>query len=213
MGECSRRGGGLTDNQYHGMVPDDKKVSSTANSFQAPVSPKRHWWCQDLVECGGVLGTTESRMGGRLLRTHTALSSRLHCTFSTSALPYTAQPCSYQAPILSASLPPAHVSTPPSGSSKYFPSLLFEASMGHGTSCTNHAGLPWGGRSERTGVSQTHRNPICTVFIRCYFSCQDSHHQSAAGSKQPVKGAIAVDVMTADLNNIPQLQPGGRDRE
>ncbi len=81
---------------------------------------------------------------------------------------------------------PSHVSTPPSGSSKYFPSLLFEASMGHGTSCTNHAGLPWGGRSERTGVSQTHRNPICTVFIRGYFSCQDSHHQSAAGSKQRV---------------------------
>lgn len=74
------------------------------------------------------------------------------------------------------SLPSSHVSTPPSGSSKYFPSLLFEASIGHGTSCTNHAGLPWGGRSERTAESQTHRNPICTVFIRGYFSCQDSHH-------------------------------------
>lgn len=42
-------------------------------------------------------------------------------------------------------LPPSNVSTPPSGSSKYFPSLLFEASMGHRTLCTNHAGLPWGG--------------------------------------------------------------------
>lgn len=83
-------------------------------------------------------------------------------------------------------LPPSHVSTPPSGSSKYFPWLLFEASMGHGTSCTNHAGLPWGGRSERTGVSQTHGNPIRTVFIQGCFSCQDSHHQSAAGPKQRV---------------------------
>lgn len=82
--------------------------------------------------------------------------------------------------------PPSCVSTPPSGSSKYFPSLLFEASMGHGTSCTNHAGLPWGGRSERTGVSQTRRNPICTVFLRGCFSCQGSHHRSAAGSKQRV---------------------------
>jgi len=82
------------------------------------------------------------------------------------------------------SLPYSHVSTPPSGSSKYFPSLLFEASMGHGTSCTNHAGLLWGGRSERTGMSQMHRNPICTVFIQGCFSCQDSHRQSAAGSKQ-----------------------------
>lgn len=84
------------------------------------------------------------------------------------------------------SLPPSHVSTPPSGSSKYFPLLLFEASMGHGTSCTNHAGLLWGGRSERTGVSQTRRNPICTVFLRGCFSCQGSHHRSAAGSKQRV---------------------------
>lgn len=52
-----------------------------------------------------------------------------------------------------------------SGSSKYFPSLLFEASMGHGTSCTNHAGRQRGSQSERTGVSQTCRNPICTVFF------------------------------------------------
>lgn len=81
---------------------------------------------------------------------------------------------------------PSHVSTPPSGSSKYFPSLLFEASMGHGTSCTNHAGLPWGGRSERTGVSQTGRNPICTVFLWGYFSCQGSRRRSAAGSKQRI---------------------------
>lgn len=46
---------------------------------------------------------------------------------------------------------PSHASSPPSRSSKYFPSLLFEASMGHGTSCTNHAGLPWGGPVREDG--------------------------------------------------------------
>lgn len=117
------------------------------------------------------------------LRTHfpviTAALQILHiCLALRSTAPLLPKPPS--------SLPSSHVSTPPSGSSKYFPSLLFEASMGHGTSCTNHAALPWGGWSKRTGGSQMHRNPICTVFIKSYFSCQGSHHQSAAGSKQRV---------------------------
>lgn len=177
------------------------KCLSYCNSFPAPRAQfpllfatffyAEHDVCVTAVlrDTGGGGGGGEGGGGGCPRRAvvspaHTPLSSRPHCRLSTSALPYTAYPCSYQAPIVS--LPPSHVSTPPSGSSKYFPSLLFEASMGHGTSCTNHAGLPWGGRSERTGVSQTRRNPICTVFIRGYFSCQDSHHQSAAGSKQRV---------------------------
>jgi len=63
-------------------------------------------------------------------------------------------------------LPPPHVCTPPSGSSKYFPSVLFEASMGQATSCTNHAGWPWGGRPERRRTSRMHGNPIRTVFVR-----------------------------------------------
>lgn len=112
------------------------------------------------------------------------------------------------------SLPPSPVSTPPSGSSKYFPSLLFEASMGHGTPCTNHAGLPWGGRSERTGVSQTGRNPICTVFLRGYFSCQSSRRRSAAGSKQWVWGALTVDAGPGSwFQPYSPAAPGGRDRE
>lgn len=159
-------------------------------------------------------------VGSHLLRTHTPLSSRLrlqilHICIAlhrlAPLLPSTPPPPPRHHPCL-----PSHVSTPPSGSSKYFPSLLFEASMGHGTSCTNHAGLPWGGRSEKTGVSQTHGNPICTVFIRGYFSCQDSHHQSAAGSKQRVSGSACCRcrVLAADFNHIPQPhQKRGRDRE
>ena len=165
--------------------------------FKPPcLSPEWHCGrgCLGLVECVGESQGLRVQDGqSSVSSVHTLpLSSRLHCRFSTSAFAlHRSQPCSYQAP--PSSRPPSHVSTPPSGSSKYFPSLLFEASMGHGTSCTNHAGLPWGGRPEMTGVSQTRRNPICTVFIRRYFSCQDSHHQSAAGSKQPVQGALAVD--------------------
>lgn len=76
---------------------------------------------------------------------HTSLSSRQHwCTTETPHLhmPYT--PLCLALTQRLSSLPPSHVSTPPPGSSKYFPSLLFEASMGQATSCTNHAALPWG---------------------------------------------------------------------
>lgn len=94
------------------------------------------------------------------------LSSQRHCRFSTSALPYS----TFTKP--PSCLPHSHISTLPSGTSKYFPSLLFEASMGHGTSCTNHAGPAEGGRGgrERTGMSKKHRNSICTVFLRGCFS-------------------------------------------
>lgn len=91
------------------------------------------------------------------------LSSQRHCRFSTSALPYS----TFTSP--PSSLPHSHISTLPSGSSKYFPSLLFEASMGHGTSCTNHAGPAEGGGAERTGMTKKHRNSICTVFLQACF--------------------------------------------
>lgn len=88
---------------------------------------------------------------------------------------------------------PSHASTPPSGSSKYFPSLLFEASMGHGTSCTNHAGLPWGGRSEEEESESDAQKPNLHCFhTGVSFPCQDSHHQSAAGSNQRVWGALSL---------------------
>lgn len=165
------------------------------NSFQLPVHSLFYCLPPFYAECGVCVAAVlrATGVGGCLGK-----NPRWAVVFCTHTLPChhgrTADsphlPClTPLSPALTkppSSLPPSHVSTPPSGSSKYFPSLLFEASMGHGTSCTNHAGLPWGGRSERTGVSQTHRNPICTVFIQGYFSCQDSHHQSAAGSKQRV---------------------------
>lgn len=95
------------------------------------------------------------------------LSSQRHCRFSTSAVLYS----TFTKP--PSSLPHSHISTLPSGSSKYFPLLLFEASMGHGTLCTNHAGPAggWGGWgwSERTGMTKNHRNSICTVFLQALF--------------------------------------------
>lgn len=91
----------------------------------------------------------------------------------------------HQAPHPPSSLPHSHISTLPSGSSKYFPSLLFEASMGHGTSCTNHAGV--GGGSERTGMTKTHRNSICTVFLQaCFFFFLPRQPSLISCFKQPV---------------------------
>lgn len=96
---------------------------------------------------------------------HSPLASPQHCRPSTSALSYTGHQL-YSTSLSSPPLPSPHPlslsSTPPSRSSKYFPSPLFEASMGHGTSSTNHSSWLWGGWSKR--LRETHRNPICTVF-------------------------------------------------
>lgn len=56
-----------------------------------------------------------------------------------------------------------------------------------------HAQITLPCRGGRWGVSQMRGNPICTVFIGGYFSCRDSHHQSAVGPKQRVWGALTVD--------------------
>lgn len=119
--------------------------------------------------------------------------------------------------------PPSH----PSGSSKYFPSLLFEASMGHGTPCTNHAGRQRGSQSERTGISQTRRNPICTVFYfflptpplpsppaassRGYFSCQWQPSPISGWSlTASQRRLLAADggLLAADFSRIPRRRRG-----
>lgn len=133
------------------------------------------------------------------------LSSRRHCRFSTSALAYS----TFTKP--PSSLPHSHISALPSGSSKYFPSLLFEASMGHGTSCTNHAGPAegWGGGGGGGwGWTEKHRNSICTVFAFFFFFAKAAITDQLLPNSQFKKLWLWMKALAAEFDHIPQMHQG-----
>lgn len=157
-----QRGGRGTDDQYHGMVPDDKKPL-LVQLFPRPKcivtsAVAIFFYVEHGAFVAALLGdTVGGGCPGEGPRVQDGDSSSLHThtppvTAAALQILYLHQP--RLTPVLTmppSSLTPSHVSTPPPGSSKYFPSLLFEASMGHGTSCTNHAGLPTGGLVREDG--------------------------------------------------------------